>query len=571
MRMSQLFGNTLRENPADAEMLSHRLLVRAGMIRPLAAGIYSYLPLGWRVLCKIEAILRQEMEAIGGQDMLMPVVQPAELWQATGRWQRMGPNMARLRDRSGRDLALAMTHEEVVAALARHEIQSYRQLPCLVFHIQTKFRDEPRPRGGLIRVREFVMKDAYSLDADEHGLDVAYQKMYRAYERIFARCSLEVLAVQADVGQMGGSASHEFMALNEYGEDTLILCPACGYAANAEQATFAKPQTPPPPAGEVQEIATPGCKTIADVAAFVGVLTNQTLKAVFYTTDGGELVFIVIRGDLEVNETRLCNLLGALELHPASEQDILAVGATPGYASPRGLHGVRVVADDSVRLGGNFVAGANREGYHLLNVNYPRDFAASLVADIALARAGDACPTCGAALSEARGVELGHLFKLGTRYSEALGATFLDAASQARPIVMGSYGIGSGRLMAAVVEQHHDEHGIVWPVEVAPYHVHLVNLGYAAGEVTTQTAEVLYAELTAQGCQVLYDDRDERPGVKFNDADLIGAPLRVTVSQRSLAQGGLEVKRRDSSERSIVPRDALADEIRRLLPDLTDF
>ncbi len=571
MRMSQLFGNTLRENPADAEMPSHRLLVRAGMIRPLAAGIYSYLPLGWRVLCKIEAILRQEMEAIGGQDMLMPVVQPAELWQATGRWQRMGPNMARLRDRSGRDLALAMTHEEVVAALARHEIQSYRQLPCLVFHIQTKFRDEPRPRGGLIRVREFVMKDAYSLDADEHGLDVAYQKMYRAYERIFARCSLEVLAVQADVGQMGGSASHEFMALNEYGEDTLILCPACGYAANAEQATFAKPQTPPPPAGEVQEIATPGCKTIADVAAFVGVPTSQTLKAVFYTTDGGELVFIVIRGDLEVNETRLCNLLGALELHPASEQDILAVGATPGYASPRGLHGVRVVADDSVRLGGNFVAGANREGYHLLNVNYPRDFAASLVTDIALARAGDACPTCGAALSEARGVELGHLFKLGTRYSEALGATFLDAAGQARPIVMGSYGIGSGRLMAAVVEQHHDEHGIVWPVEVAPYHVHLVNLGYAASEVTTQTAEVLYAELTAQGCQVLYDDRDERPGVKFNDADLIGAPLRVTVSQRSLAQGGLEVKRRDSSERSIVPRDALADEIRRLLPDLTDF
>jgi len=569
--MSQLFGNTLRENPADAEMPSHRLLVRAGMIRPLAAGIYSYLPLGWRVLRKIEAIMRQEMEAIGGQDMLMPVVQPAELWQATGRWQRMGPNMARLRDRSGRDLALAMTHEEVVAALARHEIQSYRQLPCLVFHIQTKFRDEPRPRGGLIRVREFTMKDAYSLDADERGLDAAYQKMYRAYERIFARCGLEVLAVQADVGQMGGSASHEFMVLNEYGEDTLILCPACGYAANAEQATFAKPQVAPPPPGEVQEIATPGCKTIADVAAYVGVPTSQTLKAVFYTTDAGELVFVVIRGDLEVNETRLCNLLGALELHPASEQDILAVGATPGYASPRGLRGVRVVADDSVRLGGNFVAGANREGYHLLNVNYPRDFAASLVTDIALTRAGDACPACGAALSEARGVELGHLFKLGTRYSEALGATFLDAAGQARPIVMGSYGIGSGRLMAAVVEQHHDEHGIVWPVEIAPYHVHLVNLGYAADELTTQTAEALYAGLAAQGCQVLYDDRDERPGVKFNDADLIGAPLRVTVSQRSLAQGGLEIKRRDSSGRSIVPPEALAGEIRRLLPDLTDF
>ncbi len=564
MRMSQLFGNTLRENPADAEMPSHQLLVRAGMIRPLAAGIYSYLPLGWRVLRKIEAIMRQEMEAVGAQDMMMPVVHPAELWQATGRWQSMGPNMGRLRDRTGRDLVLAVTHEEVVADLARHEIRSYRQLPRLVFHIQTKFRDEPRPRGGLVRVREFTMKDAYSLDADWQGLDAAYLKMYQVYANIFRRCNVKALAVQADVGQMGGSASQEFMALTEHGEDTLILCPACGYAANVERATFAKPEVERQPEGDAEEMATPGCKTIADVAAFVGVPTHQTLKAVFYVTADGEFIFAVIRGDLDVNETKLRNLLGGAEFGPATDAEIVAIGAVPGYASPRGLTGVRVIADDSVYLGNNFVAGANREGYHLLNVNYPRDFEAELVADFALARAGDACPTCGAALTEARGIELGHLFKLGTRYSEALGATYLDADGQARPIVMGSYGIGTGRLMAVVVEQHHDEHGIIWPVEIAPYHVHLINLGRDAEEEATKTAETLYTDLLAQGFEVLYDDRDERAGVKFNDADLIGVPVRVTASRRSLAQNGVEVKRRDASERTIVSLDDLAGEIRRL-------
>ena len=564
MRMSQLFGNTLRENPADAEMPSHQLLVRAGMIRPLAAGIYSYLPLGWRVLRKIEAIMRQEMEAVGAQDMMMPVVHPAELWQATGRWQSIGPNMGRLRDRAGRDLVLAVTHEEVVADLARHEVRSYRQLPRLVFHIQTKFRDELRPRGGLVRVREFTMKDAYSLDADWQGLDAAYLKMYQVYANIFRRCNVETLVVQADVGQMGGSASQEFMALNEHGEDTLILCPACGYAANVERATFAKPEVERQPEGDAEEMATPGCKTIADVAAFVGVPTHQTLKAVFYVTADGEFIFAVIRGDLDVNETKLRNLLGGAEFGPATDAEIVAIGAVPGYASPRGLTGVRVIADDSVYLGNNFVAGANREGYHLLNVNYPRDFEAELVADFALARAGDACPTCGAALTEARGIELGHLFKLGTRYSEALGATYLDADGQARPIVMGSYGIGTGRLMAVVVEQHHDEHGIIWPVEIAPYHVHLINLGRDAEEEATKTAETLYTDLLAQGFEVLYDDRDERAGVKFNDADLIGVPVRVTVSRRSLAQNGVEVKRRDASERTIVSLDDLAGEIRRL-------
>jgi prolyl-tRNA synthetase len=568
MRMSQLFGNTLRENPADAEMPSHQLLVRAGMIRPLVAGIYSYLPLGWRVLRKIETIMRQEMEAAGGQEMMMPVVQPAELWQATGRWQSIGPDMGRLRDRSGRDLVLAMTHEEVMADLARREIRSYRQLPRLVFHIQTKFRDEPRPRGGLVRVREFTMKDAYSLDATFEGLDIAYQKMYKAYVNIFHRCDVKTLSVQADVGQMGGSASQEFMTLNEHGEDLLILCPSCGYAANAEQATFAKPEATRPPEHDVEEIATPGCKTIADVAAFAGVPTHQTLKAVFYTTGEGEFIFVVIRGDLEVNETKLQNLLGGAELNPATDKEILAVGGVPGYASPLGLTGVRVIADDSVYLGGNFVAGANREGYHLLNVNYPRDFEAEVVADFALARAGNACPECGAGLTEKRGIEVGHLFKLGTRYSQALGATYLDAEGLAQPIVMGSYGIGTGRLMAVVVEQHHDEHGIIWPPEIAPYHLHLVNLGRDPEEETTQAAQALYADLLAQGFEVLYDDRNERAGVKFNDADLIGVPVRATVSRRSLAQGGVEVKRRDASERTIIPTEALAGEIHQLLDSM---
>lgn len=565
MRMSQLFGSTLRENPAEAEMPSHQLLMRAAMIRPLAAGIYSYLPLGWRVLRKIEAILRQEMKAAGAQDMMMPVVHPAELWQATGRWQEIGPDMGRLRDRAGRDMVLAMTHEEVVADLAHHEIQSYRQLPRLIFHIQTKFRDEPRPRGGLIRVREFTMKDAYSLDADFEGLDASYQKMHQAYINIFERCRIENIAVQADVGQMGGSASQEFMVLNEHGEDAIILCSRCGYAANAERAAFAKPEVEIPPPGEVEEMATPGCKTIAEVADFVGVPTHQTLKAVLYVTMDGDFLFALIRGDLDVNETKLRNLLGGVEFGPATDAEITDVGAVPGYASPRGLSGVRVIVDDSVRMGGNFVAGANREGYHLLNINYPRDFEAEIEGDFALARDGDACPECGAPLSQKRGIELGHLFKLGTRYSEALNATYLDAQGQARPIVMGSYGIGVGRLMAVVVEQHHDDAGIIWPAEIAPYQVHLVNLGRDPEEETTLAAEKLYIDLQALGFEVLYDDRNERAGVKFKDVDLIGVPVRITVGRRSLAQGGVEVKRRDSDERVIVPLDNLPDEIRRLL------
>jgi len=564
LRLSRLFGKTLREAPADAEMVSHQLLVRAGFIRPLTAGIFSYLPLGWRALRKIEGILREEMDRIGGQELHLPVVHPAELWQRTGRWEEIGPELARFRDRSGRDLVLAMTHEEVVAELVRQEVRSYRDLPRMIYQIQTKFRDEPRSRGGLIRVREFTMKDAYSCHADFADLDAYYLEMYAAYERIFSRCGVEVLTVEAGTGMIGGAASHEFMALNDQGEDTLILCPACGYAANRELATFDKAQFTEGPLEEMAEVATPGCKTIAQVADYLGVPTEQTLKAVFYASDRtGEVIFVVIRGDLEVNEAKLRDTLGGEAVHSATPEELSAVGIVAGYASPVGLMGIRVIADDSITTGVNFVAGANREGYHLTGVNYPRDFEVSVLTDIALAREGHTCAHCGGVLEERRGIEVGHLFKLGTRYSDKLGATFLDSQGQAHPVVMGSYGIGLGRLLATVVEQHHDAKGITWPWSLAPYHVHLLSLG--EDEPVLAWAEALYRELSETGYEVLYDDRQESAGVKFNDADLIGLPLRLTISRRTLAQDAVEWKLRHREERELVPLDTVMDRLGRLL------
>jgi len=560
LRLSKLFGRTLREVPAEAEMISHQLLLRAGFIRPLAAGIFSYLPLGWRALRKIERILREEMDHIGGQEVLLPVVHPAELWQRTGRRGEIGPELAHFRDRTDRDLVLAMTHEEVVADLLRQEVRSYRDLPRMIYQIQTKFRDEPRSRGGLIRVREFTMKDAYSCHADFADLEAFYPQMYAAYERIFSRCRLEVLAVEADTGMMGGATSHEFMVLNDRGEDTLILCPPCGYAANGEQAVFDKGQPADGPLARMEEVATPGCKTIAQVADYLGVPTRQTLKAVFYTSERtGQVIFVVIRGDLEVNETKLGHVLKGEAVHPATEEELDRAGIVAGYASPVGLSGLRVVADDSITTGVNFVAGANREGYHLTGVNCPRDFEVDVLADIALAQGGGACAHCGKQLEERRGIEVGHLFKLGTRYSEKLGATFLDSQGRAQSVVMGSYGIGLGRLLAAIVEQHHDDQGIVWPLSVAPYHIHLLSLGKE--EAVTAQAEALYEELLAGGYEVLYDDRSESAGVKFNDADLIGLPLRLTVTQRTLAQGAVEWKLRRCAERELVPLDALMDRL----------
>ncbi|HIE38405.1 MAG TPA: proline--tRNA ligase [Anaerolineales bacterium] len=575
MRMSQLFGHTLREPPADAEMVSHRLLVRAGFVRPLAAGLYTYLPLGQRVARRIEAIMREEMEAIGAQEMLMPVLHPAELWQATGRWETAGPALMRLKDRAGRAYALAMTHEEVVAELARREVRSYRDLPRVVYHIQTKLRDEPRPRGGLLRVREFRMKDAYSLHTDSDDLDRFYPQILGAYHRIFTRCGLDFIQVEADTGMMGGADSHEFLLPHPAGEDRLLHCSVCDYAANVEWATFRLPEVGPHPLEEPCPVATPGCATIADVAAFVGVPTNQTLKAVFYAWErpGGrpEMVFVVLRGDLEVNETKLLNLLGGGDLRAATDEEIRAAGAEPGYGSPVGLPvrehadspGLLVVGDRSIQVGANFVAGANREGYHLTGVNYPRDFSVTLLADIAQAQEGHLCPRCGGSLLAESAIELGHCFKLGTRYSESLGVTYLDATGKERPVVMGSYSIGVGRLMAAVVEAHHDEHGIVWPPSLAPFDVHLLLLGRQ--EVVQEAAEETYRQLHEAGLSVLYDDRNESAGVKFADADLIGCPVRVTVGRRSLEAGGAEMKARRERDRQTVGLEDLPDQVAGLL------
>ena len=585
-RMSQLFSQTLREAPSEAEVVSHQLLLRAGFIRQLAAGVFTYLPLAWRSLCKIENILREEIDAIGGQELKMPVVHPADLWQETGRWYEIGPEMARLKDRQGRDMALAMTHEEVVADLARRDIRSYKQLPQLIYHIQTKFRDDPRPRAGLVRVREFDMKDSYSLDRDEAGLDKQYRAHYQAYFNIYNRCALPTIAVGSDVGMMGGKLAHEYMYLTPIGEDTLMLCDACGYSANRQIARFFKPHAPQEDARPIEKVATPDTKTIDALAALLNVPKSKTAKAVFVVATipplssspqsegdrGGaaeRFVFAVIRGDMEVNETKLANAVKASALRPATEDEIRAVGAEPGYGSPIGVHDAIIVADEAIAASPNLVAGANELGYHLLNVNLGRDYKADIVTDVAAACEGDGCPQCGKPLRASRGVEVGNIFKLGTRYSEAMGATFLDEDGQARPIVMGSYGIGLGRLLACVAEEHHDDKGLMWPVTVAPYHVSLVWLPSNSAE-TQAAAERIYQSLRESGVQVLFDDRRAMPGVKFADADLIGLPLRVTVADRSLAQGGVELKRRDRPEKIIVAEQDLLAAVRAELQSLHD-
>lgn len=559
MRMTRLFSQTLREAPADAQVASHVLLLRAGYIRQLASGIFSYLPLAHRALGKIEGIIRGAMDAIGGQEIKMPVVHAADVWKASGRYEEYDESLTRFHDRHGRDMVLATTHEEIVADLASREIRSYRQLPAMVYHFQTKWRDEARPTSGLLRVREFTMKDSYSLDASQEGLEAQYRAHYQAYFDIFRRCGLPVRAVRSDVGMMGGSAAHEFMYLNEVGENTLALCDACGYAANTEVARFAKAEAAAEEPAPLERVATPGAATIAELAAFLDVPARRTAKAVFLVgrfkapEAGGEaterLVLAVIRGDLEVNEIKLANAAGALSLRPAHDEEIAAAGAVPGYASPMGLEGdTLVVADDSVVSSPNLVSGANEAGYHVRNVNHGRDWQADIVDDIALAEAGHACPVCGAPLRIARGVEVGNIFQLGTRYSDALGASFLDEQGRERPVIMGSYGIGVGRLLACVAEEHHDDNGLSLPVTVAPYQVHLVSLAKGEGPVQA-AAEALYGDLTSAGVEVLYDDRPENPGVKFNDADLIGCPVRVTVGDRGLKKGTLEVKLRGASGR----------------------
>ncbi len=570
MRFSRLFGTTLREAPSGAEAESHALLVRAGFIRQLGQGLFSYLPLARRSLTRIENIVRKEINAIGGQEMTMPVVNPAEPWKTTGRWDSVGPEMARFKDRRDRDMVLAMTHEEIVADLCRSEIKSYKHLPRLIYHIQTKFRDDPRPRAGLIRVREFTMKDSYSLDADQAGLDAQYRAHYRAYFDIFARCGLPVVAVGSDVGMMGGSMAHEYMYLAPVGEDTIAVCRKCGYAANRQIARFAKEpaaaESPKPP----ERIATPDCRTIEDLAALLGIPKKKTAKAVFMTAGSGHgdtrgrFVFAVIRGDMDVNETKLANAVSAAWMRPATEEEIRAAGAVPGFASPIGIprgEGTVVIVDDAVTGSPNLVAGANAEGFHLLNTNVPRDYEADIVTDIASASDGAACMTCGAPLVMQRGVEVGNIFKLGTRYTEAMGAVYLDAEGNEKPVVMGSYGIGIGRLLACVAEEHHDDKGLIWPITVAPFPVHLVSLA-PPGSPALEAAERACAALEAAGIEVLLDDRAESPGVKFADADLIGIPIRLTVSDKSLKAGGVELKLRKSADKAIIAENALVDRVR---------
>jgi prolyl-tRNA synthetase len=562
MRLSRLFFTTLRDDPADVDMPSARLLLRAGYLRQLGTGIFSLLPLGFRVQQRIEQIVREEIDAIGGQEMEMPVVHPASLWRASGRYDKIGPEMARFTDRSGRDLVLAMTHEEVVADLVRDLVNSYRQLPLIVYHFQTKFRDEPRARGGLIRVREFVMKDSYSIDADQAGLDASYQAHREAYERIFARLGLDVVVVGSDVGIMGGSGAHEFMVLNPHGEDKLVLCDDCGYAANLQVASLAVD----PPAGEepmtVEEIATPGTDTIASLAALLDVPASRTAKAAFFVTGDGRLVTAVVRGDFDVNETKLINAVKAIGgLRPATADEIRAAGMEPGYGSPVGAHDTLVVMDSLAARSPNLVAGANRPGFHMRNVNADRDVKADVVADIANAREGDPCPQCGAPVRLANGIEVGNIFKLGTDFTEALGATFLAEDGSRRHPIMGSYGIGLGRALACVVEAHHDEKGITWPISVAPYQVHLVTLGAARDARVAEESEALYRRLTDAGVDVLFDDRDESPGVKFTDAELLGMPTIATVSTRSLAAGGVEISERAIGDRRVVPLDDFVAEL----------
>jgi prolyl-tRNA synthetase len=571
MRFSKLFGKTLRQAPAEAESISHQLLLRTGMIAQEAAGIYSYLPLGWRVLKKIENIIREEMDKAGGQELMLPVLQPYELWQQSGRHGSFGKSLFTLIDRKEHRLALGPTHEEVITDLVHRYVQSYRELPLLLYQIQVKLRDEPRPRGGLLRVREFIMKDLYSFDADEAGLDESYQKMCQAYTNIYARLSLPALMVEADSGAIGGKDSHEFMVLTENGEDEVIRCSNCGYAANVEKAQFNKTdrttvQGKVAKLFPLEEIATPEAESIEEVAKFVGVPTNQTLKAVFYFTDG-EFIFVIIRGDLEVNETKLRNALKCSELRLATEGEVNEAGIVAGFASPIGVKGVKVVADDSITSGSNFTVGANKPGYHLKNANYPRDFKVDLIADIALARSGDSCPKCRGKLSSARGIEVGHVFKLGTFISEKFGASFLDDDGKSRPIVMGCYGIGLGRLLAAIVEQSHDDKGIIWPLSVAPYQVYLCPLSLDKSAVLP-TAEKIYQELQKEVIEVLFDDRDDSPGVKFNDADLLGIPLRLTLSPRTLQSQSVEAKWRTEQKPQLLPLDNLAARVKKLLDEV---
>ena len=566
MKMSKMHIRTLREVPNEAEIPSHILLLRTGMIRKLVSGVYGFMPLGWRSLRKIENIVREEMDATGAQEILMSAVQPAELWQESGRWFAYGPELWRLKDRNGRDFCLGPTHEEIFTDIIRNDVSSYRQLPMNLYQIQTKYRDEARPRFGLMRSREFIMKDAYSFDRDYEGLDVSYKTMYDAYDRIFTRCGLTFRPVEADTGAIGGSSSHEFTAISEVGESEIAYCPKCSMAANVERADC-RDAEPTPDSVEmlpVEEVHTPDTKTIEDLAAFLGVKTEETIKALLfvkYDEMGNEDGYVAafVRGDRELNMIKLVNALGIPE-HAIAFADEEAMGAKTGavggFTGPVGLHDCTVVVDSELPGLKNLVAGACRKDYHLKNVNYGRDYKGDIVKDIKVLKEGDPCPVCGEPVKHARGIEVGQVFKLGTKYSESMGATYKDENQEEKPVVMGCYGIGVTRTLAAVVEQHHDKDGIIWPVAVAPYHV-IITLMKPDDEVQLALAEKIHDELSAKGVEVMLDDRDERPGVKFKDADLLGIPVRITVG-RMAPEGKVEYKlRRDAEKVEMTAEEAV--------------
>ena len=545
-----MFGKTLRDDPSEAELVSHSLMLKAGFISQIGSGVYSYLPLGWKALRNIEQIIREELDTIDGQELRMPALHPAELWEKSGRFGVFGDTLFNFKDRRGNTMVMAPTHEEVLTTMVKSNVFSYRDLPLVLYQIQTKFRDEERPRGGLLRVREFDMKDAYSFHVDEEGLDKTYNDMIGAYERIYKRCGLDVIMVEADSGAIGGKASHEFMALSDVGEDTVIMCESCGYAANEEKAAFDKSAKIYSVNDAIEEIYTPNVKTIESLETFLKITANQTLKSVMYDSDG-ELILACLRGDLEINETKLKNFLKSNELSVATDDSLSAHSIVAGYVSPVGLTGIKIIVDDSLVESTGLVAGANKPDYHFKNVIFNRDFSSSNIVDIAKANGGYKC-TCGGQLDTRRGIEVGHVFKLGSRYSEVFEANFLDDAGQRGTIEMGCYGIGIGRLLAAVIEQNNDESGMVLPISISPFKVWLTALNIDDAQIN-KTATEVYENLRALKMEVLFDDRDESAGVKFKDADLVGVPYRVVISNRNLKEGVVEIKARANSDAIKIP------------------
>ena len=560
MRSSELFYPTLREVPSEAEIISHQLLLRAGFIRKASGGVYTYLPLAYRVIKKIENIVREEMDRAGGQEVLMPIMQPAELWQKSGRWEVYGDEMFRLQDRHKRYFALGPTHEEIITTLVDGDVHSYRDLPLLLYQIQNKYRDEIRPRFGLMRGREFIMKDLYSFDIDDEGLDVSYQKMYHAYNQIFTRLGLKYRVVEADSGAIGGNESHEFMVLADSGEAEIVYCDNCDYAANVEKAVcIAEKAETKGDLLPMEKIHTPGQRTIQDLTDFLKIGKDEQIKTLMYDADG-ELIAAILRGDRELNEIKLKNVLGCNELVMADEENVRrSSGAGFGSLGPVGMD-VKIYADLEVAAMKNFACGANEDDYHFKNVKLGRDFVPEAILDIRNAVAGDPCPLCQAELKMLRGIEVGHIFKLGTKYSDVMGATFRDQNGQSLPFVMGCYGIGISRTMAAAVEQNSDENGIIWPIPIAPYHVIVVPVN-SNNEEQAQAANSIYKILEQEGLEVIIDDRDERAGVKFKDADLIGIPVRITIGPKALQENKVEVKKRWEKEVELVEIDKVRERV----------